>query len=83
MFFLDLSNVLLIEPSNTSAQEEMKKVTTLIQQEKAKVVLYFRALHAFELTKHYYRNLKLQHRSSRLLWILQLCQHDDVFLLRS
>jgi len=39
IFGSDISNILLIEPSNTSAQEEMKKLTTLIQQERAKVCL--------------------------------------------
>ena len=34
---LDFSDVLLLESSNTAAQEEMKKLTILIQQEKAKV----------------------------------------------
>jgi hypothetical protein len=34
---LDFSDVLLVEPSNTAAQEEMRKLTMLVQQEKAKV----------------------------------------------
>ncbi|KAF8968965.1 hypothetical protein BDZ97DRAFT_1965981 [Flammula alnicola] len=32
----DMTDVLLVEPANTSAQDELKKITTLIQNEKAK-----------------------------------------------
>jgi len=34
---IDFSGILLVDPSNSAAQEEMKKLTILIQQDKAKV----------------------------------------------
>lgn len=37
----DLLNVLKIEPSNQSAQEELKKVAGLIEKEKSKVCFHF------------------------------------------
>jgi hypothetical protein len=50
LLLTDLTDVLRIEPANTSAQEELKKVATLIQNEKAKVCCYPTALREPELT---------------------------------
>ena len=41
LHFLDFSDVLLAEPSNAAAQEEMKKLTILIQRDKEKVLEYY------------------------------------------
>ena len=40
LFRLDLSKTLKIEPSNQSAQEELKRVASLIEKEKSKVCLH-------------------------------------------